>query len=159
MKRSKQPRTPPPPPWFESRLEKSALGGPDFYMIKIGPGRWRIWNGETDVPERLDFPASHDVNSFSDGKFRYRTYGRNDRVEQPCIEDLKDEEARKEWHRYVEHTLPDGRVIHGPAPFRNSEEREEYHKRFGFKEYDRGETYPGLRERLRAALKRRPLRR
>jgi hypothetical protein len=147
----------PPPPWFEYREFKSKLTGELCYEVKIGDNRWRRWHGKNVEQEeggKRYGPACHDVNYYSNGEFKYNTHGRRDKGEQPCIEDLGNESARKYWHSYVTTTDNQGREIHGPAPFRNSAERAEYMKEFGFREKEPGQRYRYRLEELRDNLRR-----
>jgi hypothetical protein len=119
--------------------------------VYLGSGRWRRLADLVPKQERKG-PVAHDPNYFSDGRFKYQTHGRSDRGSQPCIEDLGNDVARETWHDYVVTTGPDGERVEGPAPFKNSAEKAEYMRLYGYREGCRGERNPHPVDQIRSRL-------
>lgn len=86
-----------------------------------------------------------DPQTFADGSTRYLNQEKPDAP----IEDLRDERARKEWHRYARYRNAEGRLVEGPLGFQSRAEKEEYYRRFGWKDKDRGQDEPDSHERFR----------
>lgn len=138
---------------------KSKLTGEELPWIYLGNGKWRRLKDYAPKSQRKA-PAFHDPNYFQDGTFKYNTHGRNDRGAQPCIEDLGNEHARESWHNYVVTNDPrTGERIEGPAPFRNSAEKREYMRLYGYREADKGERTPHPLDQARARFEQKRRRR
>ena len=105
-------------------------------------------------------PAMHDPTCYPGGETRYLNQVRPDAP----IEDLRDDRARKEWHRYGVFKDSEGVHREGPLGFQSTAERDEYFRRFGFRHKDRGQEVSSWDqiardkwERMRPGLKRKLL--
>lgn len=156
---SKKLRETKPPESWESRVHTSPMSGEKFWMVLWDKHRrvWRRWDPEkmlgVPMKEYRKAVSLGDVNHFADGSFKYQTHGRRDKGWQPCIEDMACPEAARDWPDYVVTKDSDGNMIQGPAPFRNSDEKREYQRRFGFRDADRGERFREPRELIREGVR------
>lgn len=97
-----------------------------------------------------------DPSYFADGSFRFNPYfqGRNPQ----CIEDLGCPEAAKHWPKYVSFWDPRlQRLVHGPAPFGSTMEKQLYYRLFGFAEREAktDNGFTSSTERVKASVEKR----